>query len=63
MVGHAMLRVDYFAKNALASQKELHHQFKMNKELFMKLLHRVRAYYDYFVMKKDNIVVWGFSTI
>jgi uncharacterized protein involved in tolerance to divalent cations len=63
MVGRAMLHVDYFDENALASQKELHHQFKTNKELFMKLLRRVRAYYDYFVMKRDNIVVWGFSAI
>jgi hypothetical protein len=31
----------------------------MNKEMFMKLLHRVRAYDDYFVMKKDAILSYG----
>jgi hypothetical protein len=35
----------------------------MNKEFFMKVLHGVRAYDSYFVMKKDAIGVWGFSEI
>jgi hypothetical protein len=35
----------------------------MNKDLFIKLMHGVREYDSYFVMKKDTIGVFGFLEI
>jgi hypothetical protein len=35
----------------------------MNKDMFMTIVHGVREYETYFVMKKDDVALLGFSSI
>jgi hypothetical protein len=61
--GALLLYSDYFADNAINTPKEFHWRFRMNKELFMKIVQGVREYDDYFKYKKDCTEKWGFTTI
>jgi hypothetical protein len=51
--GAVMLYSDYFADNAINTPNEFHLRFRMNKDLFMKIVQGVREYDDYFKYKKD----------
>jgi hypothetical protein len=54
-----LLYSDYFADNAINTPKEFCRRFRMNKELFMKIVHDVREYDNYFKYKKDCTGKWG----
>jgi hypothetical protein len=51
--GALLLYTDYFADNAINTPKEFRRCFRMNKDLFMKIVQGVREYGDYFKYKKD----------
>jgi hypothetical protein len=52
-VGALLLHFDYFADDAINTPKEFHRRFRMNKDLFIKIVQGVREYDDYFKYKKD----------
>jgi hypothetical protein len=54
-----LLHSDYFAGDATNTPKEFRQRVKMNKQLFMKILQRVREQEDYFKYKKDCTEKWG----
>jgi hypothetical protein len=58
-----LLYSDYFADNAINTPKEFRRHFRMNKELFMKIVQGVREYDDYFKYKKDYTRKWGFTSV
>jgi hypothetical protein len=53
----------YFADNAINTPKEFCRYFRMNKDLFMKIVQGVREYDDYFKYKKDCTGKWGFTSV
>jgi hypothetical protein len=62
-VGALLLYSEYFADNAINTPKEFCRRFRMNKELFMKMVQRVREYDDYFKYKTDCTRKWGFMSV
>ncbi|KAK1653219.1 hypothetical protein QYE76_071024 [Lolium multiflorum] len=54
---------DYFNDDATHSPKEFRRRFRMNKELFLKIVHGVTEYDKYFMTKKDCTRLWGFTSI
>ncbi|XP_071677296.1 uncharacterized protein [Lolium perenne] len=48
-----LLDADYFNNDATHSPKEFRRRFRMNKELFLKIVHGVREYDTYFMAKRD----------
>ncbi|XP_051196729.2 uncharacterized protein [Lolium perenne] len=58
-----LLDVDYFNDDATHSPKEFRRRFKMNKELFLKIVYGVSEYDDYFMAKQDCTGLWGFTSI
>ncbi|KAK1698194.1 hypothetical protein QYE76_014891 [Lolium multiflorum] len=54
---------DYFNDDATHSPKEFQRRFRMNKDLFMKIVYGAREYDDYFMAKQDCTVLWGFTSI
>jgi hypothetical protein len=62
-VGALLLHSDYFADNTINTPKEFRWHFRMNKDLFMKIVQGVREYDDYFKYKKDCTRKWGFTSI
>jgi hypothetical protein len=55
-----MLYTDYFTEKSTYTPKDFRRQFRMNKELFKNILHGVREYDTYFMMKKDTVGLQGF---
>jgi hypothetical protein len=51
--GAMLLDADYFNDDATHSPKEFRRRFRMNKDLFLKIVHGVREYDTYFMTKKD----------
>jgi hypothetical protein len=51
--GAVLLHSHYFADDATNTTNELQRRFRMNKEMFMKIVQGVREYDDYFKYKKD----------
>jgi hypothetical protein len=51
--GAMLLDADYFNDDATHSPKEFQHRFRMNKELFLKIVYGVREYDNYFMAKQD----------
>jgi hypothetical protein len=51
--GALLMYSDYFADNAINTSKEFRRCFRMNKDLFMKIVQGVREYDEYFKYKKD----------
>jgi hypothetical protein len=51
--GALLLYSDYFADNTINTPKKFCRRFRMNKDLFKKIVHSVREYDDYFKYKKD----------
>jgi hypothetical protein len=58
-----MLYTDYFTEKSTYTPKDFRRQFRMNKELFKNILHGVREYDTYFMMKKDTVGLQGFWSI
>ena len=56
--GYCMLYADYFA-----SEKKFRRRFRMNRKLFLKIVHGVREFDRYFVCKKDCTGMVGFSSL
>jgi hypothetical protein len=54
MYGSMMLEADYFADNPTHTHEDFWRRFRMNKELFMRIVYGVREYDDYFKCKKDT---------
>jgi hypothetical protein len=54
---------DYFADNTINTPKEFFWLFRMNKDLFMKIVQGMREYDDYFKYKKDCTGKWGFMSV
>ncbi|KAK1618039.1 hypothetical protein QYE76_023556 [Lolium multiflorum] len=61
--GAMLLDADYFNDGATHSPKEFRRRFRMNKDLFLKIVHGVREYDTYFMAKKDCTGLWGFTSI
>jgi hypothetical protein len=61
--GAMMLHSDYFDDYATNTPKEFWQRFKMNKQLFMKIVQGVREHDDYFKYKKDCTEKWGFMSV
>jgi hypothetical protein len=57
-----LLDVDYFADDATHSSKEVRCQFKMNKDLVMKIVFFVKEYDDYLMIKQDCTGLWSFTS-
>jgi hypothetical protein len=53
MHGIVILELEYFADNALHTPLEFQRRFRMNKDLFIKIVVGVQEYDDYFQCKKD----------
>jgi hypothetical protein len=58
-----LLYSDYFADNAINTPKEFRRRFRMNKDLFMKIVQGMREYDDFFKYKKDCTGKWGFTSV
>jgi hypothetical protein len=58
-----LLYSDYFADNAINTPKKFRRRFRMNKDLFIKIVQGVREYDDYFKYKKDCTRKWGFTSV
>ena len=63
MEGYSLLYADYFADDPLHSNVVFRRHFRMNLKLFRKIVEHLRAYNDYFKMKRDAVGLLGFSTI
>jgi hypothetical protein len=61
--GALLLHSDYFMDNVANSPKEFRGYFRMNKELFMRIVFGIRKYNDYFMCKKDCTDLCGFSSV
>nr|XP_051202193.1 uncharacterized protein LOC127315779 [Lolium perenne] len=55
--GAMLLDVDYHWR------KEFGRRFRMNKDLFLKIVHGIREYDTYFMAKRDCTGLWGFTSI
>jgi hypothetical protein len=49
--GNVMLYNDYFSNDSTYNGKDFHRRYRMNWELFKKIVHVVRAYDDYFCVE------------
>ncbi|XP_071681603.1 uncharacterized protein [Lolium perenne] len=58
-----LLDADYFNDDVTHLPEEFRRRFRMNKEMFLKIVHDVREYDKYFMAKKDCIDLWGFTSI
>src|SRR5664279_3084215 len=63
MEGHLMLMADYFNDDPTHGPKEFRWRFRMNKDVFMRIVMGVREYADYFKCKVDCTGLVGFSSI
>jgi hypothetical protein len=61
--GALLLYSDYFAENIINTPKEFRRRFRMNKDLFMKIVQGVREYDDYFKYNKDCTGKLGFTSV
>ncbi|XP_051190434.1 uncharacterized protein [Lolium perenne] len=61
--GAMLLDADYFNNDVTHSLKEFRRRFRMNKELFLKIVYGVLEYDDYFMAKQDCTGLWGFTSI
>jgi hypothetical protein len=55
LAGALLLDSDYFADNASSIPKEFWWRFRMNKELFMRIVFFVRKYDNYFICKTTGL--------
>ncbi|XP_071676980.1 uncharacterized protein [Lolium perenne] len=58
-----LLDANYFADDVTHSPKEFRRWFRMNKDMFMKIVYGAREYDDYFMIKKECTYLWGFTSI
>jgi len=59
--GQLRLDRDYFAPNAVYSQREFHRRFRMTSRLFNKIENDIENFDSYFVQKTDCVGVKGFT--
>jgi hypothetical protein len=57
-----MLYSDYFKDHSTYNAKDFRRRYRMNKELFKKIVHVARVYDGYFMLKKDCTGMIGFSS-
>jgi hypothetical protein len=62
-VGAMLLDPNYFADDATHSPKKFRRPFRMNKDLFMKIVFGVWEYDEYFMIKQNCTGLWGFTSI
>lgn len=65
---HALCRLlhgkcSIYPKRFLEAVSDFWRRYQINKELFMEILHGVREYDNYFVLKHDAVGMAGFSSI
>ncbi|XP_059639723.1 uncharacterized protein LOC132282118 [Cornus florida] len=60
---HYQLIKDYFDESCTYPPEYFHKRFRMQQELFLRILNDVKAYDDYFVQKKDATGRLGLSSI
>jgi hypothetical protein len=53
-----MLEADYYVQNPTHTPKNFWHRFRMNNELFTKIVYGVKEYDDYFMWKKNHRIAW-----
>jgi hypothetical protein len=58
-----LLHSDYFADDASNTPKEFRRRFRIDKDLFMKIVQGLREYDDNFKYKKDCTGKWGFTSV
>jgi hypothetical protein len=58
-----LLDSNYFADNARHIAKDFGWRFRMNKELFMRIVFDIMEYDNYFMCKKYCTGLWGFSLV
>ena len=61
--GYCMMYADYFADDPLHGEKTFRRHFRMNRKLFLKIVHGVQEFDRYFVCKKDCSGTVGFSSL
>ncbi|XP_059671055.1 uncharacterized protein LOC132316595 [Cornus florida] len=52
---HYQLMKDYFNENCIYPPEYFHRRFRMQRELFLRILNDVKAYDNYFVQKKKGV--------
>jgi hypothetical protein len=57
-----MLYNDYFSDDSTYNEKDFRHRYRMNWELFKKIVHVVRAYDDYFCVE-DRLHRYGWFIV
>jgi tetraacyldisaccharide-1-P 4'-kinase len=62
MEGHTMIYADYFDDEVTFADDFWRH-YRMSKELFMSIVHGVREYNKYFVLKHGCFATSGFSSV
>jgi hypothetical protein len=62
-VGALLLHSNYFSDDAINTPKKFRRHFRMNKDLFMKIVQGMRECGDYFKYKQDCIRKWGFMSV
>ncbi|XP_059663879.1 uncharacterized protein LOC132309603 [Cornus florida] len=60
---HRQLMKEYFEENYIYLPEYFRRRFKMQRELFLRILNDVKAYDDYFIQKRDAIGRLGLSSI
>ncbi|XP_059627142.1 uncharacterized protein LOC132269940 [Cornus florida] len=60
---HYQLMKDYFDENCTYPTEYFHRRFRIQRELFFRILNDVKAYDDYFVQKKDATGRLGLPSI
>ena len=61
--GYCILYGDYFADDPVDGEKTFRRRFRMNRNLFLRIVHGVREFDNYFVCKKDCTGTVGFSSL
>ena len=51
--GYCILYADYFTNNPIQGEAVFRRRFWMNWKLFLKIVHKLRAFDDYFICKRD----------
>ena len=61
--GHKLLWDEYFSDTPANLPHEFRRRFRMNREVFRRIVHGVRDYDDYFELKRDRVGLLGFSSL
>ena len=61
--GYCILYSDYFADDPTQDEKVFRRRFRMNRKLFLQIMHAIREFDTYFKLKKDCTGTLGFTSI